>query len=72
MSNAELYEKAARVIRSVDREEQIPAMRNYFFLAKRQIPTSSAYWELLWNELTNKLNQFGNNYQINWDRINGR
>jgi len=72
MSHAELYDKAARVIRSVDSEKQIPVMRNYFFLAKRNIPSSSVYWEMLWDEYAKKLNKFGMNYQANWDKIGER
>jgi hypothetical protein len=69
MSNAELYEKAVRVIRSVENEKQIPAMRKYFFLVKRHILVGSVYWEMLWDELFKKLNEYGLNYQANWDAI---
>lgn len=69
MSSSELYEKAKKVIDSVDSVQQAEAMRNYFIIVKARIPVTSVYWDMLWSAYIDKLNELGMNYKVSWDRI---
>ena len=62
MTNRELYEKAVKVIRSVDDPTQVPMMVRYFNRAKRRIGLTSLYRdmiEVVYNDKTKEMIFFG-------------